>query len=103
MNDGATPLYIASQNGHSDVAAYLVEQGADVAAKDKNGFTVDLDDGFGYALQAGADIGIQGPWSLNVDVKKVWFNTDADVNDGALKSDVDLDPWVVSVGVGRKF
>jgi len=73
------------------------------SGEDKNGFTVDLDDGFGYALQAGADIGIQGPWSLNVDVKKVWFNTDADVNDGALKSDVDLDPWVVSVGVGRKF
>nr|WP_314436068.1 OmpW family outer membrane protein [uncultured Brevundimonas sp.] len=73
------------------------------SGKDKNGFTVDLDDGFGYALQAGADIGIQGPWSLNVDVKKVWFNTDANINDGALKSDVDLDPWVVSVGVGRKF
>ena len=25
------------------------------SGKDKNGFTVDLDDGFGYALQAGAD------------------------------------------------
>lgn len=73
------------------------------SGKDKNGFTVDLDNGFGYALQAGADIGIQGPWSLNLDVKKVWFNTDANINDGALKSEVDLDPWVVSVGVGRKF
>lgn len=73
------------------------------SGKNKNGFTVDLDNGFGYALQAGADIGIQGPWSLNVDVKKVWFNTDAKINDGALKSDVDLDPWVVSIGVGRKF
>lgn len=71
--------------------------------KDKNGFQVDLEDGFGYALQAGADIGIQGPWSLNLDVKKVWFNTDASVNDGALKSSVDLDPWVASVGVSREF
>ena len=71
--------------------------------KDKNAFKVKLDDGFGYALQAGADIGVKGPWSLNVDVKKVWFNTDADINDGALKSDVNLDPWVVSVGFGRKF
>ena len=70
---------------------------------DKNGFTVDLDDGFGYALQAGADVGIQGPWSLNVDVKKVWFNTDASINGGALTSDVNLDPWVVSLGVSRKF
>ena len=73
------------------------------SGEDKNGFKVDLDDNFGYALQAGADIGIQGPWNLNVDVKKVWVNIDADINDGALKSDVDLDPWVVSVGVGRKF
>ncbi len=70
---------------------------------DKNGFTVDLDNGLGYALQAGADIGIHGPWSLNVDVKKVWFNTDAEINGGALKSDVDLDPWVVSIGIGRTF
>lgn len=71
--------------------------------KDKNGFKVDLKDGFGYALQAGADIGIQGPWSLNLDVKKVWFNTDASINDGALSSSVDLDPWVASLGVSRKF
>lgn len=73
------------------------------SGEDKNGFKVDLDDSFGYALQAGADIGIQGPWSFNIDVKKVWVSVDADVNDGALKSEVDLDPWVVSVGVGRKF
>lgn len=71
--------------------------------KDKNGFKVDLDDGFGAALQVGADIGVQGPWSLNVDVKKVFFDTEATINDGALKSDVSLDPWVVSVGFGRKF
>lgn len=70
---------------------------------DQNGFTVDLDNGLGMALQAGADIGLTGPWSLNVDVKKVWFNTDAEINGGALTSDVDLDPWVVSVGFGRKF
>ena len=70
---------------------------------DRNGFNVELDDGVGLAAQAGADIGLTGPWSLNVDVKKVWFNTDASINAGALKSDVDLDPWVVSIGVARKF
>ena len=71
--------------------------------KDQNGFTVDLEDGFGYALQAGADVALTGPWTLNVDVKKVWFDTEATVNGGALTSDVNLDPWVVSVGFGRKF
>lgn len=71
--------------------------------KDQSGFTVDLEDGFGYALQAGADIAVTGPWTLNLDVKKVWFDTEATVNGGALTSDVNLDPWVVSVGFGRKF
>jgi len=71
--------------------------------QDQNGFTVKLDDGLGYALQAGADIAVRGPWTVNLDVKKIWFNTDADINAGTLKSDVNLDPWVVSVGVGRKF
>lgn len=71
--------------------------------KDRNGFTVELEDGFGYALQAGADVAVTGPWTLNVDVKKVWFDTEATINGGALTSDVGLDPWVVSVGVGRKF
>lgn len=71
--------------------------------KDENGFKVKLDDGFGYALQAGADVALTGRYSLNLDVKKVWFETDASINDGALKSKVNLDPWVVSAGVGYRF
>ncbi len=71
--------------------------------QDKNGFEVELDDGFGYALQAGADVALSGPWTLNLDVKRVWFDTGATVNGGALEADVGLDPWVISLGVGRKF
>jgi outer membrane protein len=70
---------------------------------DRNGFDVSLDDGLGYALQVGADVAISGPWTANFDVKKVWFSTDTTINDGALRSDVTLDPWVVSIGLGRKF
>ncbi len=73
------------------------------SGEDLNGFKVDLEDGFGYSLQAGADIALTGPWSVNVDVKKVFFDTDARINNGALRSDVTLDPLVVSVGLGRKF
>ncbi|MDO9223063.1 MAG: OmpW family outer membrane protein [Caulobacter sp.] len=73
------------------------------SGKDRNGFTVDLDNGFGYSLQAGADIALTGPWSVNVDVKKVFFETEASINGGAMRSDVTIDPLVVSVGVGRKF
>jgi len=71
--------------------------------KDQNGFNVKLKDGFGYALQAGVDVAVQGPWSANLDVKKVFFETDAKINGGALKSKVKLDPWVISAGFGYKF
>ncbi|MDO9338296.1 MAG: OmpW family outer membrane protein [Caulobacter sp.] len=71
--------------------------------KDRNGFDVDLDNGFGYALQAGVDIAVKGDWSVNLDAKKVFFETDADINNGALKSSVALDPWVISAGVTRRF
>ncbi|MDC7683396.1 outer membrane beta-barrel protein [Asticcacaulis sp. BYS171W] len=71
--------------------------------KDYNGFKVKLDDGTGYALQAGVDVALKGRWSLNADIKKVYFDTNAKINGGALKSDVTLDPLVVSVGVGYRF
>lgn len=73
------------------------------SGEDKNGFSVDLDNGLGYALQAGVDIAVSGPWSVNLDVKKVFFSTDAKINNGALKADVDLDPLVVSAGLARRF
>lgn len=73
------------------------------SGSNKNGFTVDVNDGFGWVLQGGADIAVNGPWSLNVDAKKIFFRTDANINNGALTSRVKLDPWVLSVGFGRKF
>lgn len=71
--------------------------------KDLNGFKVKLDDGLGYALQVGADVPLSPRYNLNLDVKKVWFETDAAINGGALKSKVKLDPWVISAGLGYRF
>ncbi|OYX36507.1 MAG: hypothetical protein B7Y99_01305 [Caulobacterales bacterium 32-69-10] len=73
------------------------------SGRDRNGFSLDLDDGFGTALQAGVDVALQGKWSLNLDAKKVFFKTDASINGGALVSKVHLDPWVLSAGVGYRF
>jgi len=73
------------------------------SGKNENSFTVKTRDGFGAALVAGFDYNLSGRWSVNVDVKKVFFNTKATINGGALTSSVDLDPWVVSAGVGYKF
>ena len=70
---------------------------------DHNGFKVDLDNGVGYVLQAGTDIAINERWLINFDVKKVWFQTDASINGGALVSNVAIDPWVLSIGLGYKF
>ena len=69
----------------------------------KNGFNLKIDNGFGAALEAGFDIATQGRWSLNADLKKVFFSTDATDAKNGLKTTVHLDPWVASVGVGYKF
>lgn len=63
---------------------------------------VDYDNGIIYALQAGMDIAIDENWSLNADVKKMFHNIDARVNN-AVTADIDLDPWVFGVGVGYRF
>lgn len=70
-------------------------------------------DMFGAALQAGVDVNLENKWLVNFDVKKLWFNTDVKLNTygaaglvpaGFQKiDDLDIDPWVVSVGIGRKF
>ncbi len=64
---------------------------------------IDYDNGFGYSLQAGLDYKLDDHWMLNVDVKKIYLNTDVSVNNGAVTADVDLDPWVFGVGVGYRF
>lgn len=64
---------------------------------------ISYSDSFGPALQAGVDIWLDEQWSFNVDVKKLWLNTDVSINTGAIKADVDLNPWLVGVGLGYKF
>ncbi|MET3665496.1 OmpW family outer membrane protein [Caulobacter sp. 1776] len=71
--------------------------------KNKNGFTVKVDDGVGYALQAGVNVKLKNSWLINADIKKVYFNTDAKINGGALKAKVDLDPLVTSIGLAHQF
>ena len=65
--------------------------------------TVKYDDSFGGALQVGADIPIQGNWYANIDVKKVFINTTAKFTPSGVRADVDIDPWLVGMGIGYKF
>ena len=65
--------------------------------------TVHYKDSFGGALQAGVDIPVKDHWYLNFDVKKVFIKTTANFNSGTVLADVNIDPWIVGVGIGYRF
>lgn len=64
---------------------------------------LDVDNGAGPAVQAGFDYWLNDHWGLNLDVKKIWMNVDASLNNGAIQADVDLDPWLIGAGVSYRF
>ncbi len=66
---------------------------------------IDYDNAFGLALQAGVDIEISDHWAVNFDVKKIWLNTDVSVRalGTTVKTDVDIDPWLLGVGLAYRF
>jgi outer membrane protein len=78
---------------------YMLFYGGD----DKNGFRLKIDDGFGAAVQGGVDIALRDKWSINLDAKKVFFETDAVDRVNGVKTKVTLNPWVLSAGVGHRF
>jgi outer membrane protein len=67
---------------------------------------VRYDDGvIGYALQAGFDYFFTDHWCLNFDVKKVWVDVDVEVDalGTTVSTSVDVDPWLIGMGVGYRF
>ena len=63
-------------------------------------------DSWGPAVQAGFDINLKDGWLINADVKYVWLDTDVKLKTGGnwTKIDsLDINPWVVGVGIGKKF
>lgn len=68
------------------------------------GGTMHIDDAVGFTLQAGVDMELGSGWYLNADVKKTWLSTSWTINNGNIISgSFDLDPWIVSAGVGYRF
>lgn len=49
------------------------------------------------------DVPVQDNWYLNLDVKKVFLDTTASFNGGAVVADVDIDPLLIGAGVGYRF
>jgi outer membrane protein len=66
---------------------------------------VDYENGFGFALQAGADYTIQDNWSVNLDVKKIFLSTDVKVYalGTMVETTVDIDPLIIGAGVTYRF
>jgi outer membrane protein len=61
---------------------------------------------FGFVAQAGVDINLKDGWLINADVKYITMNTDVKANLGAgfVKiDDLDINPWVFGIGIGKKF
>ncbi|MDX1914067.1 MAG: OmpW family outer membrane protein [Methylophilus sp.] len=73
------------------------------------GQPIKIDDNmFGAAIQAGLDINLKDGWLINADVKYAWLDTDvkAQLAPGAAWTKIDslnIDPWVIGIGIGKKF
>lgn len=59
-------------------------------------------DSFGWTGQIGFDYALNKNWSLNVDAKYVKIDTDVKLN-GSKIGHVDLNPWLLGVGIGYRF
>lgn len=67
--------------------------------------SIDYDESVGGALQVGFDYRLDEHWAVNVDVRRIWINTDVSIDTdlGPVTADVDIDPWVVSTSIGYRF
>jgi outer membrane protein len=67
-----------------------------------DGLDLDLDDSWGLAGEAGVDYELGNDWLITAQVWYIDIDTTAKL-EGVGKFDVDIDPWVVMIGVGKKF
>jgi len=66
--------------------------------------SVDLQDSWGLAAQAGVDIDIDDTWFVNFDVKYIDIDTTAHLTGPVdIRVNVEVDPIVWGIGVGRTF
>lgn len=75
-----------------------------------NGQKIKIDrDSWGWALQAGVDINLDDGWLINADVKYLDIDTSVELqnplagNAWTKIDNLDINPWVVGIGIGKKF
>ncbi|MBM3340966.1 MAG: OmpW family protein [Betaproteobacteria bacterium] len=75
---------------------YDINLGGGTLTVDKNSW--------GGAVQAGADIGLTKTLFLNLDIKRIWIDTDVKSKaTGATLANLKINPWIFGIGVGIKF
>jgi outer membrane protein len=57
---------------------------------------------YGWVAQAGFDIQLDRNWMLNFDVKKMRVHSELSIS-GAKASNLQIDPWLIGVGLGYRF
>ncbi|MCW9060035.1 MAG: outer membrane beta-barrel protein [Gammaproteobacteria bacterium] len=67
------------------------------------GSSIKLDDSWGLAAEAGVDIDINDRWFVSGQVWYLDIDTKADISGVANNVNVDIDPWVVMIGIGTTF
>lgn len=65
--------------------------------------SVDVENAWGVAVNAGLDYEIAPNWLANLDVKRLWLRPDVSVNGGAVRGEARLDPWIVGASVRYRF
>ena len=66
------------------------------------GASMSVDDSTGLALTAGVDVDINKDWFFNASVRYMDIDTTAEIT-GGVKVDLEIDPWVYTLGVGSTF
>ncbi len=67
---------------------------------------IEYEDNFGGVLQAGVNLNFCPQWHINLDVKKIFVDTNATVQLAAppvLTSSIDINPLIVGIGIGYRF
>lgn len=72
-----------------------------------DGTKIDLESSFGFAVEAGVDFEFSGGWIASGQVWYADIDTEANLSGGGLglneNIDVEIDPVVFMVGIGKKF
>jgi outer membrane protein len=86
---------------------YMLDNDLKFSSGALTGTKIKIDsDSWGLVAQAGFDINLEDGWLINADVKYIQMDTDVEAKIGGNWTkidDLDVNPWVFGIGIGKKF